>query len=184
MHPNQTSYFQPILDRLDVVPSRFDIQRASIVVEGKSDYYILRYAAKMLGRTELPLVPALGAGTFGALAALHVGWNLRFLFVLDGDSKGKSERERYIQEFGIPSARVLTIDSFVASVNEIENLLDNDALDVIRKELQCTGKLTKNHIRRFFQERLASNTIKELSTQFSLRAEKLLVEIGNRLDKT
>ena len=38
-HPNQTSYFQPILDRLEVVPSRFDAQKASIVLEGKSDLY-------------------------------------------------------------------------------------------------------------------------------------------------
>jgi ABC-type Na+ transport system ATPase subunit NatA len=30
-HPNQTSYFQPILDRLDVVPSRFDINRSSVI---------------------------------------------------------------------------------------------------------------------------------------------------------
>src|SRR5262249_35586616 len=55
-HPNQTSYFQPILDRLEVVPSRFDAQRASIVLEGKSDYYILRYAAKALDIAELPLL--------------------------------------------------------------------------------------------------------------------------------
>jgi hypothetical protein len=74
-HPNQTSYFQPILDRLEVVPSRFDLQKASIVLEGRSDYYILRYAAKSLGIGEFPLLPGLGAGTFGALAALHVGWS-------------------------------------------------------------------------------------------------------------
>ena len=41
--PQKTSYFQPILDRLDVVPSRFDLKRKSIILEGKSDYYILRY---------------------------------------------------------------------------------------------------------------------------------------------
>src|SRR5690606_32326746 len=80
-HPSQTSYFQPILDRLDVVPSRFDIQREGVVMEGKSDYYILRYAARMLGRSDLSLLPAIGAGTFGALAALHVGWNLKLLFM-------------------------------------------------------------------------------------------------------
>jgi hypothetical protein len=32
-HPGQTSYFQPILDRLEVVPSRFDAKKASVVLE-------------------------------------------------------------------------------------------------------------------------------------------------------
>jgi ABC-type Mn2+/Zn2+ transport system ATPase subunit len=54
-HPSQTSYFQPILDRLDVAPSRFDIQKSSIVLEGKSDYYIIRYAAQLNGYAEIPL---------------------------------------------------------------------------------------------------------------------------------
>ena len=90
-HPSQISYFQPILDRLQVVPSRFDMREASVVLEGKSDYYILRYAAKATKGTDLPLLPASGAGTFGSLAALHAGWNLNFLFVLDGDRQGKSK---------------------------------------------------------------------------------------------
>jgi ABC-type Na+ transport system ATPase subunit NatA len=92
-HPNQTSYFQPILDRLEVVPSRFDMRQASIVLEGRSDYYILRYASKLLERADLPLLPGLGAGTLGALVALHVGWNLNFLFLLDGDKQGKEDRQ-------------------------------------------------------------------------------------------
>jgi hypothetical protein len=134
-HPGQTSYFQPILDRLEVVPSGFDMQRASINLEVKSDYYILRYAARGAKRTELPLLPGLGAGTFGALAALHVGWNLNFLFVLDGDRQGKVERDRYVTEFGIPSTRVATIDEFVNGISIIEDLLDTDALMSIQKAL-------------------------------------------------
>ncbi len=61
-YPGQTSYFQPILDRLRVVPSRFDIEQSSIVVEGKSDYYVFRYAAQFLEQNDLPLLPGLGAG--------------------------------------------------------------------------------------------------------------------------
>ena len=108
-HPGQTSYFQPILDHLEVVPSRFDAQKASVILEGKSDYYILRYAQRMLGLTDLPLLPGLGAGTFGALAALHVGWNLNFLFVLDSDRQGQLERNRYREEFGISLERLATL---------------------------------------------------------------------------
>ncbi len=174
-HPGQTSYFQPILDRLDVVPSRFDLQKVGIVVEGKSDYYILRYAAKLLGFGDLPLVPGLGAGTFGALAAMHAGWNLHFLFVLDGDKQGNEERSRYVKEYGIPICRLCTIDNLVTGVTEIEDLLDDEARDAVKKQLEIAGKPTKAHIRRFFQERLASDQVASLGSYFDEKA-KILIE--------
>jgi ABC-type Na+ transport system ATPase subunit NatA len=61
-HPGQTSYFQPILDRLAVVPSRFDAQKASIVLEGKSDYYVLRYAQRMLEQIPIGFPHSLHGG--------------------------------------------------------------------------------------------------------------------------
>lgn len=180
-HSNQTSYFQPVLDRLEVVPSRFDIQRASVILEGKSDYYVLRYAAKLHGKKELPLLPGLGAGTFGALAALHVGWNLAFLFVLDGDHQGRVEKTRYVKEYGVPEDRIFTIDEFVPDISVIEDLLDNDALTKIQTELRLASKPTKNQIRRFFQERLASDNVDELSPTFGTRSKAFLNALEGRL---
>lgn len=180
-HPNQTSYFQPILDRLEVVPSRFDAQKASIVVEGKSDYYILRYAAKAVGRPDLPILPGLGAGTFGALAALHVGWNLNFLFVLDGDKQGKIERDRYTADFGIPLDRTATIDELITGGKVIEDLLNNDDRELIRKELKLGKNPSKSQIGRFFQERLASAKVDSLSPHFISAATSILDALQLRL---
>jgi hypothetical protein len=180
-HPSQTNYFQPILDRLEVVSSRFDVQRASIILEGKSDYYILRYALQLLNMSDLPLLPGLGAGTFGALAALHVGWNLKFLFVLDGDKQGKHERDRYSAEFGIPLDRLVTIDELLDDVNVIEDLLDVSSLKVIQSELKLDAEPTKNQKMRFFQERLASGRISALSPEFGMRAKALLDSLRTRL---
>jgi hypothetical protein len=42
-HPNQTDYFQPILDALDYQPGLLEKTPNIIITEGKSDYYILRY---------------------------------------------------------------------------------------------------------------------------------------------
>jgi ABC-type Na+ transport system ATPase subunit NatA len=181
-HPGQTSYFQPILDRLDVVPSKFDAGRASIVLEGKSDYYILRYLIKLLDLGEIPLLPGLGAGTFGALAALHVGWNLKFLFVLDGDGAGKSERDRYAEEFGIPMARLATIDELVPGVNVIEDLLDEEARQIIQGELSLSKAPTKGQIRRFFQERLASDKVAPLGMAFIEKGGQLVAKLKGRLE--
>ena len=180
-HPGQTSYFQPILDRLEVVPSRFEPQRASVILEGKSDYYVLKYAERLLGIADLPLLPGLGAGTFGALAAIHVGWNLRFLFVLDGDDQGKLERARYSSEFGIPSSRLLTMDELVKGVRVIEDLLDREAQDAISRELQLNKGPTKGQIRRFFQERLASDQTVDLGGGFAEKARTLLEALRARL---
>jgi ABC-type Na+ transport system ATPase subunit NatA len=180
-HPRQTSYFQPILDRLEVVPSKFDAQKASIVLEGKSDYYMLRYAQRLLGFSDLPLLPGLGAGTFGALAALHVGWNLNFLFLLDGDKQGKDERDRYATDFGIPLSRLATIDELTSGITVIEDLLDHAARQIVRNELKLSDEPTKGQIRRFFQERLASDKIDSLGAAFAASARALLVALHNRL---
>jgi len=181
LHPGQTSYFQPILDRLSVVPSKFDMHKASIVVEGKSDYYVLRYAQRMIGSAELPLLPGLGAGTFGALAALHVGWNLNFLFLLDGDGQGTKERDRYAEEFGIPLDRLVTLDQLVPSAKVIEDLLDDEARQVIRDTLGLPHDPGKAQIRRFFQERLASDKTAPLGTGFEAKATVALEELSSRL---
>jgi ABC-type Na+ transport system ATPase subunit NatA len=183
-HPGQTSYFQPIFDRLEVVPSRFDAQKASIVLEGKSDYYVLRYAQRMLNLADLPLLPGLGAGTFGALAALHVGWNLNFLFLLDGDKQGKIERDRYSEDFGIPAGRLATLDDLVPGVSVIEDLLNDEARSVIQSELKLSKSPGKGQIRRFFQERLASDQTGDLGAGFAEKAKALLDALRSRLGAT
>lgn len=180
-HPSQTSYFQPILDRLEVVPSRFDISRSSIIVEGKSDYFILRYVQGMLKQEELPIMPGVGAGTFGALAALHVGWNLDFLFILDGDEKGKEERDRYVEDFGLSPTRLVTIDELLSGVKIIEDLLSEKTRLLIKSELFLSRNPTKNQIRRFFQERLASGNTAKLDPEFNKSAKALLTALASRL---
>lgn len=181
-HPGQTSYFQPVLDRLAVVPSKFDMHENSIVLEGKSDYYVLRYAAKLLNVADLPLLPGLGGGTFGALAALHAGWNLNFLFLLDGDSKGKAERDRYGEDFGIAAERLATLSDLDPDLKVIEDLLDAEAIGLIQENLGLSNTPTKNQIRRFFQERLASDTVDPLGERFALKSGGVLEELRSRVD--
>lgn len=179
--PNKTSYFQPILDRLQVMPSRFDMQNASVIVEGKSDYYILRYAAKLFKKPDLPLLPGIGAGTFGALVALHVGWNLKFLFVLDGDKQGKADKDKY-KKFGLPNERAMTISELVTGITVIEDLLDKEALAIIQAKLQLSTTPNKNQIRSYFQEQLASNNVEDLGGGFKKSSLQLLEALERRLE--
>ena len=180
-HPTQTNYFQPVLDRLEVVPSRFDIQRQSVVLEGRSDYYVLRYAATLLGRTTAPLMPGLGAGTLGALVALHIGWGLNLLFVMDGDKQGVTEKKRYVEEFGLPEKSIVTLSDMDSSITVIEDILDDEAKGKIAASLGLEKTPSKPQIKRFFQESLASGKNIDLGKGFTAKAGALLVALEARV---
>src|SRR5258708_7876362 len=63
-HPNQTSYFQPVLDLLDYQPSFLEPVPNVVLVEGKSDFYILRYIGEVVGvASPIKTVPGTGAGS-------------------------------------------------------------------------------------------------------------------------
>ena len=180
-HPNETSYFQPIVDRLDVVPSKFDYNLPSVVVEGKSDYYILEYALNLFGVGPNRLIPGMGSGTFGALIALSAGWGIKFLFLLDADHAGKTEKDRYALEFGAALSALITIDEFVDSGRAIESLLDDEAYAAIRKEGGLSAKATKKQVQQFFQEQLAKKAPIPLGSAFESRAKALLEGLEKKL---
>ena len=184
-YPNKISYFQPVLDRLDVAPSRFDIEKHSVVLEGKSDYYILRYAAKMLGKESFSLLPGVGASTFGALISLSIGWNLNMLFVLDGDPEGKRQRERYVRDYGIAGNRVVAISQLIDGAKIVEDLLDYDACKIILSELRLGDEtLKKNQIMQYFQESLARDEIHSLGSGFESNMKRLFDGLERRIPQT
>jgi hypothetical protein len=180
-NPNKTSYFQPILDRLEVIPSRFDIQKKSIILEGKSDYYIMRYGMMILAEEPVHLIPGCGAGTFGSLMALSVGWGLNCLFILDSDKKGIEEKARYIRDFAIDSGSVINIGELVSDIVEIESLFDETARQIIASKVGVAGKVTKSDILRFCQECLAANVAHDLGLTFRHKTTQLLGALKSKL---
>ena len=179
-HPSDTSYFQPIVDRLEVRPSRFDISLPSVVLEGKSDFYVLRYAQMLLGKSDLRLLPASGSGTFDALIGLGAAWGTKFLFLLDSDNAGLKERERYALERGARTEAICCLGDFSPETSEIEDLLDSDARSVISSSLGA-NKLSKKLIRRYFQEQLARRDTPALGQQFNERVSRVLDGLEGKL---
>jgi predicted ATP-dependent endonuclease of OLD family len=127
-HPDQTSYFQPVLDLLDYRPSLLEPVPDVVLVEGKSDFYLLRYVIDVMGvEADVHLVPGTGAGSLAPLIQLHIGWGKDFLVLLDGDAEGLKQRERYEKEFGpIVSDRFAVLPEICgeATVKEVEDLLE------------------------------------------------------------
>ena len=154
-HPASASYFQPIIDRLSVVPSKFDLDRVGIIVEGKSDYYILEYFKWHLKRKTPALYPARGAGTLSALIALLRGWGLPVRIMLDSDKAGEKEMKRYKENFLLLDNEVSLLGTHDPSCTEIENIFspsDKKAIGAL------VGKetATKKDILALVQEHLAS----------------------------
>ncbi|MCV2874663.1 AAA family ATPase [Rhodobacteraceae bacterium XHP0102] len=174
--PSKTIYFQPIIDRLSVVPSRFDIDAAGILVEGKSDYYILQYFNRRYLSGKLRLYPCLGAGTMSALIALLRGWGKGIRVVLDSDEAGKKEKQRYAREFLLSDNEISLISDFDPNLEEVEDLFTAD--DLNKMGLNATkGNATKKGILLAFQEGLSSDADILLSKNTIDRAKTLLAQL-------
>jgi len=181
-HPSETSYFQPIIDRIEVRPSRFDISLPSVVVEGKSDFYVLRYAQLFHQQEDIRFLPATGSGTLAALIALGATWGTKFLFMLDGDNAGLKEKERYAVDHGARHEALVTLADILKGVSEIEDILDQEAKDVICETLGVS-KFSKKAASRFFQESLAKRNLVTLGSHFERETQALLSGLAERLGK-
>jgi hypothetical protein len=136
-HPGQVSYIQPVLDVMDYRPSELEPVPSVVLVEGKSDFYLLRYLAEVLEfKPEMRTVPGGGAGSLDTLIRLHIGWGKSFVILLDGDHEGRKQQRRYIEEFGsmITGRCVLLPDMCNdQSLLEIEDLLtDADKVKIMK----------------------------------------------------
>jgi len=121
--PTQTSYFQPILDTLEVVPSHFDYKVGGLIVEGKSDYYYIRLS-ELLSDVEVgPVFPAHGSGTMGALVSLHRGWGLPVRILFDSDRGGKDGQKNLKRDLALNDGDFIELSDLCAGVKDIESLL-------------------------------------------------------------
>mgnify|MGYP005772839683 CR=1 FL=1 len=99
-NPQQVSYFQPILDVLEYVPSELEICKSGIILEGKNDYYILNYFFKViLEEKKLQLIPEMNCTNLDTLISLYSGCGKDFLVLLDSDEaekKAKKDTKKFL----------------------------------------------------------------------------------------
>jgi len=101
-YPNQSNYFQPILEVLNYAPSNLDLIPDIVMTEGKSDYYCLNYyqkIAKPRSKT-LSILPGTSASNLENVISLYLGWGRNFIILLDSDGEGKKQLVRYSELFG------------------------------------------------------------------------------------
>jgi energy-coupling factor transporter ATP-binding protein EcfA2 len=189
-HPDQTSYFQPVLDLLDYKPSALEPVPNVILVEGKSDFFMLKYVTEVLGlQPSVHLVPGGGAGALDPLIRLYIGWAKSFIILLDGDAEGRRQRERYMSEFGVLLRDRCVLLPEVTSEPQIkgsEGLLTDDEKQQVMDAVFASNEIRPGEKKALLQSLLELYARKEavqLSDSTKERFQRLLSTLNSRLEE-
>jgi AAA15 family ATPase/GTPase len=130
-HPEQRTYFQPILDAIEYSPSNLEEVPNIILTEGKNDYYTFKYLNEIIFQNEfehIKLYPGNGADRNNQIIATYLAWGRDFTILLDGDKAGEDAKKRYIKEFGvIVDGKIITLKDVDPSYNYATEKLFTDA---------------------------------------------------------
>lgn len=184
-NPTKTTYFQPVLDRLNASVSKLDFIKPSILVEGKSDFLILEYGFKvLLQKTDLSIIPMSGAHGYQGVISLLYGWGISFIACFDDDKAGKKEKQNIKSEYPfLEDNQVITLADIIPKLSgqEISALLSSEDIQLIEKSMNSSGN-TKSKIQLFFSEQLAKNEIvSELSNNFKENIQKIYNYFSEKL---
>lgn len=123
----KTSYYQPLYDCLNIVPSNFNIPwQKAIITEGPSDALVLELMQIILddNRTHA-IYPGTTASDLSALISLNLGWGADFKILLDSDQEGLKQKERYENDFSLLSGTFVLLPT---DRTEIEQMFDQSEL--------------------------------------------------------
>ncbi len=100
-YPNQSNYFQPILEVLDYRPTNLELVPNVIITEGKNDYYTFNYIQTIIrAKTKFVLIPGTSSSNLETLISLYLGWGRKFIVLLDADKEGIKQKNRYCKLYG------------------------------------------------------------------------------------
>ena len=183
-HPDQTRYFQPILDVLDYQPSRLELVPDVILVEGKNDFYTLSYVDTYVvegKRNRLNLIPGNGAGSLDSVLRLYIGWARKFIVLLDSDKAGERERKRYLREFGaVVQNRIHTLGDLHPELSgkSLEDAFEQQDKESITKAVYPDQSYGKTYFNRAIQECFAMKKKVQLSPATNKRLTDIVKQLS------
>jgi AAA15 family ATPase/GTPase len=186
-HPDQTNYYKPVLDVLDYQPSSLELVPEVLMVEGKTDFYLIKYFAEVVlpDHKRIHVLPGTGSGNLGQSIRLYLGWGRRFMVLLDDDSEGRAQKERYGSDFGfaceLSTFTLGMIDKDWKGMS-IEGLVsDEDRVLIQQTAYPEATKYKKTHFHRAVQEALMLRKVVPVSSATRDTFEKLLTAIWHHL---
>jgi predicted ATP-dependent endonuclease of OLD family len=187
-HPDQTNYFRPILDVLEYSPSALENIPHVVMLEGKTDYYLLALLARTIDEEKgLYLLPGTGAGSLDTLIRLYLAWARSFLVLLDADAEGEKQRQRYIDTFGpIMSDRIFLVSELLgdSEVKGCESILcQEERMSLQQLAYPDDSKYVKSRFHRAVQEILIARGEITLSEPSLKRVQKLIKALREKLSE-
>lgn len=186
-YPDDTSYYKPILDVLDYVPSQIEPIKDVVMLEGKTDYYVLKFAQKHISESAivLNLLPGMGSGGLETAIKLYLGWGRNFIIMLDSDKEGQKQKARYIGIFGtVLNDRIFTLNDLNSKFanTAIEHLFATDDKLSTQKLVYSTDiEFNKTHFHRAIQENLLMGTKISFSDETKGNFNELLQSLEGKL---
>lgn len=170
-HPEQRTYFQPILDAIEYSPSNLEEVPNIVLLEGKNDYYTFKYINEVVLNNEYGTInfyPGNGADRNNQIIATYLAWGRDFTILLDGDKAGVDAKKRYIKEFGvIVEGRIISLKDIDPNFNfATENLFTADELLAIVQTFDTTATVfEKSKFNTALQNLFIQEQIIELSDE-------------------
>lgn len=174
-YPDQTSYFKPVLDLIDYIPSELDMIPDVVMLEGKNDYYTFKYFEEIIlqkTNTKYKFLPGLSSEKLFPLIQHYLAWGKNFIVVLDGDKAGNESKKTYLDAFGN------ILKGKIFSLSDINNIPKNSKLeDCITKEdkikiQNIADPNIKNYNKKLFNRTLQELYISNKSFNFSDESKK------------
>jgi hypothetical protein len=173
------------LDALDFVSSPLELGHDALFVEGKNDFYMLKYfeLVHFKNASPSPIVPSSGANDLGPIISLYLGWGKRFVIFLDADSAGIAAKARYESEWLLADGVVQLLSDIDDDWKgkSIEQLLTDPDVQLVASWCGKT-KVGKADIGRFFQEHLAMQKMVEVSSDLEGAMRKILLHAEKKLE--
>ncbi len=189
----QTSYFQPILDALQVQPFSLDFSwNKVLIVEGVYDYCgfsLMFFDVLKEERKKFVIMPGSGAASLSPLISLHIGWGADISILLDNDDEGRVNRGRYIEKYPNIS-EVINVFNFITSKAKVNNIEFEDLFEENeRKKIALLAGIEVDEVsKKIFQQALLAVTCsgklkKSFSNVISQRTKTRFQEIINKVKK-
>ncbi|HDN94955.1 MAG TPA: hypothetical protein ENG76_02610 [Nitrospirae bacterium] len=123
-------------------------------------------------------MPGGGAGSLDQPIQLYFGWGRNFIILLDSDGEGKTQKNRYLDKFGL-GARIFTLADADESWgnNGMESLFTKDEqINMQTTIYPDSSNFNKTHFNRAIQELYLTDREVALS-------EQTKTKFGNLIDK-
>ncbi|MCA9383775.1 AAA family ATPase, partial [Candidatus Dojkabacteria bacterium] len=154
----KTSYYQPIIDALEIQPYSLDVNwRQVLLVEGIYDYIGLKLLFAILNlEHKYVIIPGTSASNLETLISLHLGWGATIALLLDNDEEGRKAKSKYENKFPMIKDNILDLGLVIEKKNSrFEDMFEQDDKVLIYQIANSVTLSNKRIAKKQLQQALA-----------------------------